>query len=174
MKGLEVQRRIRGLTIYIRLVLKYCGSRGLALEATIDNEMVGGCIVHRPLAYPPPVSAQVSILLGSFIRFRSLGTLWRGLTLLVTVEKRHPKQAHYYLDFLGVDPRFQGQGMGSLMVQRMTGLADEQQVGSYLWTSNPRAPSFYRRFGFDITGEQEVIGAKIWFMWRPAVTGSRA
>jgi len=59
------------------------------------------------------------------------------------------------------------------MIQRMTDLADEQQIGSYAWTSNPMAPSFYRRFGFEITAEEVVIGVKIWFMWRPTVTKSR-
>lgn len=173
MKGIEAGRRIRGLTIYYRLVLKNCGSGGMPLEATVDNEMAAACLIYQPLGYPPPVSAQVSIFLEGLIRFRSPATFVRGLRMQAALEKRHPKQPHYYLEMIGVDPRFRAQGIGSSMLQRMTSLADEQRVGCYLWTSTPGATSFYRRFGFDITGEDEVMGAKVWFIWRPSVTGSR-
>lgn len=92
LKGMETRRRIRVLTAFFRAVLKKCGSRGLPLEATIDDEMAGACMVHRPLDYPPPVSTQVSILLEGFFRLWSPAAFGRWLKLLVAVEKRHPKR----------------------------------------------------------------------------------
>jgi ribosomal protein S18 acetylase RimI-like enzyme len=136
--------------------------------------MAGVAVVHRPRAYPPAATTQAAILLQGFISLWSPAAFGRWLKLLAALEKRHPTEPHYYLEFVGVHPAFQGRGLGSLMLQRVTGWADEQSVGCYLETSNPRNVPLYRRFGFQTTAEAEIMGVPLWFMWRPPAAADRA
>jgi GNAT superfamily N-acetyltransferase len=89
---------------------------------------------------------------------------------LAAIEKKHPAEPHYYLEFVGIDTPFQGKGLGSLLLQRLVGWADEESMGCHLETGNPRNVPLYRRFGFQTTAEEEIIGVHTWFMWRPPVS----
>ncbi len=89
------------------------------------------------------------------------------MKLLTALEKDHPKEPHYYLELLGVDPPWQGLGFGSRLMQQLTAWADADGVGCYLETAKPRNVPFYQRCGFQITKEIDVIGVHIWLMWRP-------
>jgi hypothetical protein len=39
---------------------------------------------------------------------------------------------------------------------------------AYLETDKPENVRFYERFGFEVVGEEEVLGVPNWFMIRPA------
>jgi ribosomal protein S18 acetylase RimI-like enzyme len=106
------------------------------------------------------------------ILFKSiLGNGWydiRGyIEWLNEVDKVHPDKAHFYLEYLGVEPECQGKGFGSSILQHLSAKADEQGVGCYLENANPRNLAFYQRFGFQVIHEKEIIGIPSWFMWRP-------
>ena len=49
----------------------------------------------------------------------------------------HPKEDHWYLPFIGLDPSKQGQGIGSLILKESLKKADEQGKIAYLESSNP-------------------------------------
>ena len=83
------------------------------------------------------------------------------------VEHRHPREPHYYLAILGVDPAAQGQGLGSQLLQPMLDRCDTEGVPAYLECSKERNVDFYARHGFRVTGEVELLlGPKLWLMWR--------
>jgi ribosomal protein S18 acetylase RimI-like enzyme len=81
-----------------------------------------------------------------------------------------PDEPHWHLEFLGVDPDRQGQGVGSQVLSFGLRRADEAGFACGLETSNERNLALYRRFGFEIRGEARPFrsGPPVWSMWRPA------
>ena len=83
------------------------------------------------------------------------------------VERRHPKEPHYYLAILGVDPPAQGDGLGSALLQPMLRRCDGDGMGAYLETATERNVRFYSRHGFRVTDEVKLPdGPSMWLMWR--------
>lgn len=71
--------------------------------------------------------------------------------ILATFEKMdqaHPKAAHWYLPMIGVDPKLQGQGIGSSLMRHALARCDQDRTLAYLETANPRNIPLYERFGF--------------------------
>jgi GNAT superfamily N-acetyltransferase len=64
------------------------------------------------------------------------------------MEALHPQTPHTYLSLLSVDPAFQGQGLGKLVLEEELRKADESKTDVYLESSCCRNLSFYKRLGF--------------------------
>ena len=83
------------------------------------------------------------------------------------IEKRHPREPHYYLEFVGTGPAAQGKGMGTRVIEPMCAKADAEGVGMYLESSKESNVAFYARHGFKVTSEIKLaFGPKLWLMWR--------
>ncbi|HEV2754372.1 MAG TPA: GNAT family N-acetyltransferase [Actinomycetota bacterium] len=83
------------------------------------------------------------------------------------VEKRHPREPHFYLSALGVDPQAQGRGLGSRLMEPMIARCDAEGVGAYLESSKESNVAFYSRHGFRVTAETRFPrGPRLWLMWR--------
>ena len=81
--------------------------------------------------------------------------------LLATFEKMnqsHPKEAHWYLPMIGVDPKAQGKGLGAELMRYALARCDRDRALAYLETANPRNIPLYERFGFEVM-EQFQMGA---------------
>ncbi len=65
----------------------------------------------------------------------------------------HPGEAHWYLPAIGVDPRSQGKGYGSMLLARGLEACDRDHVAAYLEATNPANIPLYQRFGFEIAGQ---------------------
>ena len=91
-----------------------------------------------------------------------------ALGALTLLEKNHPKEPHYYLEFLGTDPAHQGRGIGSALLQPVLDRCDDEGVGAYLESSKESNVPFYARHGFTVTRELEHRrnGPHQWLMWR--------
>ena len=61
----------------------------------------------------------------------------------------------------------QGLGIGSRLLTAVCARADAAGAAAYLETDKPINVRFYERFGFQVVGEQEILGVPNWFMWRP-------
>jgi GNAT superfamily N-acetyltransferase len=82
--------------------------------------------------------------------------------LLATFEKMdqsHPKEAHWYLPQIGVEPNAQGRGLGADLMRHALARCDREGVPAYLEASKPQNVPFYQRFGFEVTGEIQVGAA---------------
>lgn len=83
------------------------------------------------------------------------------------LEAHHPKEPHWYLEFIGTDPAHQGKGVGSALLQPMVDRFDEEGVPAYLESSKEANLAFYRRFGFELTERVDLPGSvHEWLMWR--------
>jgi ribosomal protein S18 acetylase RimI-like enzyme len=90
-----------------------------------------------------------------------------GLRVLHAIEVPHPREPHVYLRALGVEPRYQGRGVGSRLMHPMLAQCDARGEAAYLESSNERNVPLYRRHGFEVTGEVVThLGPKVWLMWR--------
>jgi ribosomal protein S18 acetylase RimI-like enzyme len=95
---------------------------------------------------------------------RNLPRVARGFQL---IEEVHPTEPHVYLATLGTDPDFQGQGLGSQVLQPELHRCDSEGIPAYLESSKERNVAFYGRHGFRVTGELDIPGGpRVWLMWR--------
>ena len=98
------------------------------------------------------------------VRHRMLG----GLALLSAMEKQHPEEPHHYLEFVATHRDRQGKGLGAAVLQPVLDQADDEGLGCYLESSNPKNMSFYFRLGFEERGEIQGKrgGPPVFPMWR--------
>ncbi len=68
----------------------------------------------------------------------------------------HPKEPHWYLPLIGVDPVHQGQGHGAALLKFALERCDRDRVPAYLESTNPRNISLYKRHGFEALGTIQV------------------
>jgi GNAT superfamily N-acetyltransferase len=81
------------------------------------------------------------------------------LSILEQMGAAHPKEPHWHLAFIGVDPAHQGRGIGAALLRSTLARVDEQHLAAYRESSNPANVSFYRRHGFDVIREIRVGGS---------------
>ncbi len=95
---------------------------------------------------------------------------------LLRIERHHPRlPGHWYLQYLGVEPRLQGSGRGAALLAAVLELCDRDGIPAHLESSTERSRALYERNGFVMTGSFEMPagGPPLREMWRdPATAGS--
>ena len=93
----------------------------------------------------------------------------RALRTLARLERHHPSPDHWYLNYLGVEPRMQGRGLGVALLAPVLEECDRGSVPAYLEASSERNMALYQRHGFAVTGQFDTPGRggpPIREMWR--------
>jgi ribosomal protein S18 acetylase RimI-like enzyme len=164
-RGLKASQILRNLTLDFAGELGVCMRRGAPLEVLANGAIVAAAVIYPPGTYPTgwldERLIQISTIFGHTRYDLRAWQAW-----LQEVGKLHPKTPHYYLEYLGVEPALQGQGLGSHLLAELTRRADAAGVGCYLETATARNLPLYQRFGFEIATQKEIIGLPAWFMWR--------
>ena len=86
------------------------------------------------------------------------------------VESKVPDEPLWHLDSVAVEPRAQGRGIGSALIEFGLDLARVDGAGVFLETGTPRNVPLYERFGFRVLEDADAPGGgpQIWFMrWDP-------
>jgi len=88
------------------------------------------------------------------------------------LEEAHPKDPHWYLKMIGVDPASQGRGVASLLLRSRLNRCDQDVQPAYLEASKPDGVSLYEHFGFRRVGSLDMPeGAPVVSgMWRAPAT----
>lgn len=106
------------------------GALWLAPGQHADGEAIGALVAE----FAPPeklmVLAQVGEQMGEY----------------------HPKEPHWYLSLIGVDPSRQGEGLGAALLQAGLERCDAEGLPAYLESSSPRNVPLYERHGFEVIG----------------------
>jgi ribosomal protein S18 acetylase RimI-like enzyme len=130
------------------------GFGGRAFEhgtAHVTDDFLGGA-----LWLPPGVGTDDDALERLFKE--SVGEPRRSevLSILEQIGAAHPKEPHWHLAFLGVDPTQQGKGLGAALLRHALAHIDGQHLHAYLESSNPANVSLYQRHGFEVIREVRV------------------
>ena len=75
-----------------------------------------------------------------------------GPQIMQQMARYHPKEPHWYLPLIGVDPPRQGQGHGAALLKYGLAACDRDGTAAYLESTNPRNVPLYQRHGFEILG----------------------
>jgi GNAT superfamily N-acetyltransferase len=83
------------------------------------------------------------------------------------MDNYHPKEPHWYLPFIGVDPVKQGAGYGSALMLHALKAVDRDGLPAYLEATSPGSKRLYERHGFEALGEiQTGDSPPMWPMLR--------
>ncbi len=69
---------------------------------------------------------------------------------------RYMREPHWYLMVVGVDPEFQGRGLGSALVEEGLARADQGGRACYLETIMEPNLAYYARYGFRVLGSAPI------------------
>jgi ribosomal protein S18 acetylase RimI-like enzyme len=129
-----------------------------------DGTIVGVCGMMPPDGCRPGFLQQLRLapaLLRLGPRVAGRVVRWMG------VWRRHdPEGRHWHLGPLAVDAHLQGRGVGGRLMQVFCAQVDAARDDAYLETDKPINVRFYERYGFEVVGEEEVLGVTNWFMQR--------
>jgi ribosomal protein S18 acetylase RimI-like enzyme len=150
-------RLMRGLFRVFRAQQPICAIR--------DGRLVGVTAV-APGGTCQPTAGQRLRLLPSVVALGPQTAARVGKWISIWA-KHDPDETHVHLGPLAVDAHVQGQGIGSLMMQEHCRRLDGTSEVGYLETDKPENVRFYERFGFEVIGEESVLGVPNWFMRRP-------
>jgi ribosomal protein S18 acetylase RimI-like enzyme len=131
-----------------------------------DGSILGVCGMMPPGRCQPGLGRQLRLLppllaLGPRVAGRTMS--WFGAWA-----KHDPDERHWHLGPVTVNAHLQGRGIGSMLMRAFCEKMDEAAEDSYLETDKPINVRFYEKFGFEVTGEDEVLGVRNWYMYRRA------
>ena len=81
----------------------------------------------------------------------------------------HPEGDIWYLPLIGVEPMWQGKGLGGELLAHALAKCDEDHLPAYLEATSEGSRALYQRYGFEVTGEIQVADSPpMWPMLRKA------
>lgn len=163
--GTDPERRLRANLHGAMALLPVALAQGLVLVAREGGAARGLLVATPPFGWPlpaPSLRAQLRRVLGQGLRVaRRWGLVFEALARV------HPREPHWYLATLGVDPVAQGRGVGSALLAHWLAGVDADAVPAWLETDRQANVGFYRRAGFEVARRTEVLGTPVWCMARP-------
>lgn len=101
---------------------------------------------------PPGVEADDAAM-GELMRTTaSPQSMADGARVMQQMADYHPREPHWYLPLIGIDPKHQGKGLGGVLLSHALDICDRDGALAYLESSNPRNVPLYQRYGFEIMG----------------------
>ncbi len=114
------------------------------------KDRVGAALSMPPGSWRAPLRA--TLLEGT-----AFGTyVPRAARLGAAMERRHPREPHYYVRDVGVLPDMRGKGLGSALMRPTLDRCDQEGLPAYLEASSERNAALYERLGFRVTEELRV------------------
>ena len=168
--GKDPARRERKVHRIFSSVLPVMG-HSLFVARDADGEILGVLGMAAPGGCQATGKQRMQLTLGLL----PLGprALSRSLRWVGTWAKQDPQERHWHLGPVAVDAHLQGMGIGSRLMRVFCAQMDAAGEDAYLETDKPENVRFYERFGFEVVGEEEVIGVPNWYMLRRPEKRSR-
>lgn len=155
------QSRLETLTWLMSKTIGYCLENG-RVDTTADVPGVASWL--PPGAFDLNPLQLVKIMLQYHLYLLPVRVGWhhlgRWLNFLYVTEIAHSEDMgdapHWYLGIMVVDPAFQGQGVGTQLMQPMLQQAREEGIPCYLSTFTEQGVRFYQKNGFEVMREQKL------------------
>jgi GNAT superfamily N-acetyltransferase len=151
---------LRFFTLELESVVLPSGTAWMSPEAS------GACLELPPDNWRMPLQTQ-ALQDPQFVAVfgRSLP---RALITITQMERRHLREPHFYVPYVGVAPEGQGAGLGTKLLGRTLERADAAGLPTYLEATSERNAALYERLGFEHLGPFTVLGSPpLWPMRRP-------
>jgi ribosomal protein S18 acetylase RimI-like enzyme len=110
---------------------------------------------------PPGVSPDEAGLGQVLQDWVDASSLEQVFAVMEQVGAGHPEEPHWYLPATGVDPRSQGEGEGTALLEQSLRSCQQTCRLAYLESTNPTNVPFYQRAGFEVIGEIQVDGSPL-------------
>jgi GNAT superfamily N-acetyltransferase len=162
------ERRARVLERFFVPVLGGLCQRGLVFGAFCDGSLVGVCGMVPPGKCQPKLP-EVLGMLPSLVAGNCADTILRIKRWIGEWAHRDLAEPHWHIGPVAVEPKLQGQGIGTALLTTCCSRLNDLSMVSYLETDKRKNVGFYRKLGFDVVAEAEVLGVPTWFMSRPGV-----
>ncbi|HEY1590699.1 MAG TPA: GNAT family N-acetyltransferase [Solirubrobacteraceae bacterium] len=135
-------------------------------EGYAHEQLIGAALWMPPETWHMSVLAQLRLLPAIVASAR--GDTGRLLKAVNWMERKHPREPHWYLPAIGVTPAWQGRGYGAALLRPMLDRLDAERVPAYLEASTPRNLALYGRHGFEVVEEGRYArdAPPLWRMWR--------
>jgi ribosomal protein S18 acetylase RimI-like enzyme len=165
--------------------------RAAGVSAMMETMLRIGLVHGEVWATPPPIAGVAVWMSPSHPKiteedrdaagWREVGVAWgteafaRFQQFAADMRDLPAQEPHWHLNWLGVEPGHQGQGIGGTLVRQMTTRADAEGVGCHLFTFAPHNVAIYEHLGFDAAADTILprTGLRLWVMVRsPAVSRS--
>jgi ribosomal protein S18 acetylase RimI-like enzyme len=105
---------------------------------------------------PPDEQPDENALVGLVKRSAADSAMAELFQVFQQMNSYHPEEPHWYLPLIGVDPLYQGAGVGSALLTHALAICDREKRLAYLESSNPKGPPLYHRHGFEVLGAIDV------------------
>jgi GNAT superfamily N-acetyltransferase len=135
----DIGQYLKHFPDYVRIY----GLPGLQQGGTHIVENVGAALWVPPNAHPD--EKALDDLLARSVAEGAKAELFE---VYAEFDRAHPKEAHWFLPLMGVDPFVQGQGVGAALMKYGLNICDRDGTLAYLESTKPENVPFYERFGF--------------------------
>jgi ribosomal protein S18 acetylase RimI-like enzyme len=164
----DAKRRARTLPWLVGLNVGYCLRYG---EVFATPALTGAALWLPPGSTTPTPWRMVraGIFVAPFqASWRLLGRLAAVEGFVEALHRRHAPPLHWYLSQLGVEPAYQGRGIGGSLLRPVLSRLDSLALACYLETMNGANVPFYRKWGFAVVAEARPAegGPHTWAMLR--------
>ena len=149
-------QRIKRLMAYAHVVCERCGK----VLTTVDGY---SCAL---ILFPDQKEFSLSTLvldLKLILGVIGIQNPFKVLRIEKLINQQHSEKFIYYLWFIAVDPKHQGEGMGTELLKKLIADANSMQRSFYLETLTLKNISWYQKPGFQIYDELD-IGYRLYFL----------
>jgi ribosomal protein S18 acetylase RimI-like enzyme len=98
----------------------------------------------------------------------ALSKAWQLRRYAEVFDEIHFREPHWYVDTIGVDAAYQGEGIGTGLMRRAIALAEASRLPIWLETQTEANVGYYEGFGFRVTVQKHPVpgGPPTWGMSR--------
>lgn len=152
------------LETFPRISVPFAGEAFDHGTAYVDEDFRGAC-----MWFPDGVHSDMEAMGLLMAEVLDPAFLEAAAPFFEQMEEHHPKTPHWYLPMIGVDPAYQGEGVGSALLAKALERVDADGLPAYLESSNPANVPLYRRHGFEVVAEIQTADSPVMYpMARPA------
>jgi ribosomal protein S18 acetylase RimI-like enzyme len=155
-------RRLRSNRCGARATLEGARALGEVWAARGAGGVLGALVGAPPGAWPLPPASAATRLRALWVQGLRVTRRWQRV--FEALAELHPREPHWYLGSLGVDPAAQGRGIGTALLRHWLRRSGGAPV--YLETDLRRNLAFYEREGFRVLRQAEVLRVPVWCLGR--------
>jgi ribosomal protein S18 acetylase RimI-like enzyme len=139
------------VTHFPAMVRAFGGGAFAAGTAHRVGQFAGAALWLPPGLHPDDAAMQATLERSvPAARLRDIGVVFERM------RGHHPREPHWYLPLIGVDPAHQNRGHGSALLRHALAQCDRAGVPAYLESSNRANVSLYERHGFVVLDTIQV------------------